>query len=90
MTVPPPAGLGKRMRRKTRKMPFARSLLPVVLDVIFACFTRPSAPMTSLTTSLPLSFGFDYQLVTSGKWLGPTLAKFVAQRNAKIKKGKMG
>lgn len=37
-----------------------------------------------------LSFGFDYQLVTSGKWLGPTLAKFVAQRNAKIKKGKMG
>lgn len=37
-----------------------------------------------------LSFGFDYQLVTSGSWLGPTLAQFVAQRNAKIKKGKMG
>ncbi|RNC80567.1 MAG: DUF58 domain-containing protein [Phycisphaera sp.] len=37
-----------------------------------------------------LSFGFDYQLVTSGKWLGPTLAQFVAQRNAKIKKGKSG
>ncbi|HED53357.1 MAG TPA: DUF58 domain-containing protein [Phycisphaerales bacterium] len=37
-----------------------------------------------------LSFGFDYQLVTSGQWLGPTLAQFVAQRNAKIKRGKMG
>lgn len=37
-----------------------------------------------------LGFGFDYQLVTSGSFLGPTLAQFVAQRNAKIKKGKMG
>lgn len=37
-----------------------------------------------------LAFGFDYQLVTSGKWLGPTLAEFVARRNAKIKKGKSG
>ncbi|MEO0629431.1 MAG: hypothetical protein AAFY46_01720, partial [Planctomycetota bacterium] len=37
-----------------------------------------------------LSFGFDYQLVKNGSYLGPTLAQFVAVRNAKIKKTKMG
>ncbi len=37
-----------------------------------------------------LSFGFDYQLVKNGSYLGPTLAQFVAVRNAKIKKSKMG
>ena len=37
-----------------------------------------------------LGFGFDYELVTSGQWLGPTLASFVASRNAKIKKSKLG
>ncbi len=28
------------------------------------------------------SFGFDHQVVSTHKWLGPTLAKFVARRNA--------
>jgi uncharacterized protein (DUF58 family) len=37
-----------------------------------------------------LSLGFDYQLVRNGSYLGPTLAQFVAARNAKIKKAKMG
>ena len=37
-----------------------------------------------------LAFGFDYQLVQNGSYLGPTLAQFVASRNAKIKGSKMG
>lgn len=37
-----------------------------------------------------LGFGFDYQLVVNGSYLGPTLAKFVAVRNAKIKRSKRG
>ncbi|MEM1071736.1 MAG: DUF58 domain-containing protein [Planctomycetota bacterium] len=37
-----------------------------------------------------LGFGFDYQLVRNGSYLGPTLAQFVAVRNAKIKSSKMG
>lgn len=28
------------------------------------------------------SFGFDHQVISTHKWLGPTLAKFVARRNA--------
>lgn len=35
-----------------------------------------------------LGFGFDYQLVRNGSYLGPTLAQFVAARNAKIKGSK--
>jgi len=36
------------------------------------------------------SFGFDYQLVSTHDWLGPPLAAYIAQRNAQIKKSKMG
>ena len=36
------------------------------------------------------SFGYDYQLVSTHDWLGPPLAAFIAQRNAQIKKSKMG
>jgi uncharacterized protein (DUF58 family) len=36
------------------------------------------------------SFGFDYQLVSTHEWLGPTLAAFVARRNAQIKRSKYG
>jgi uncharacterized protein (DUF58 family) len=35
-----------------------------------------------------LGLGFDYQLVRAGDWLGPTLASFVALRNAKIRKSR--
>jgi len=34
--------------------------------------------------------GFDYQLVSTHEWLGPTLAAFVARRNAQIKRSKYG
>lgn len=34
--------------------------------------------------------GFDYQLVNTHEWLGPTLAAFVARRNARIKRSKYG
>lgn len=36
------------------------------------------------------SFGFDYELVNTNNWLGPTLGAFVAHRNAQIKKRKYG
>jgi uncharacterized protein (DUF58 family) len=36
------------------------------------------------------SFAFDYQLVVTHDWLGPPLAAFVAKRNARLKKIKMG
>lgn len=36
------------------------------------------------------SFGFDYEQVHTHEWLGPTLAAFVAHRNAQIKKRKYG
>lgn len=34
--------------------------------------------------------GFDYQLVSTHEWLGPTLAAFVARRNARVKRSKYG
>lgn len=40
--------------------------------------------------SLARVFGFDYQLVDTGDWLGPPLAAFVARRNAQIKRSKYG
>jgi uncharacterized protein (DUF58 family) len=36
------------------------------------------------------SFGFDYHLVSTHEWLGPSLAAFVARRNAQIKRSKYG
>jgi uncharacterized protein (DUF58 family) len=36
------------------------------------------------------SFGFDYHLVNTHEWLGPSLAAFVARRNAQIKRSKYG
>lgn len=36
------------------------------------------------------SLGFDYEQVHTSDWLGPTLAAFVAHRNAQIKKRKYG
>ncbi|MBX3321386.1 MAG: DUF58 domain-containing protein [Phycisphaeraceae bacterium] len=36
------------------------------------------------------SFGFDYEKVSTHEWLGPTLASFVAHRNAQIKRRKYG
>lgn len=36
------------------------------------------------------SFGYDYQLVSTHDWLGPSLAAFVARRNAQIKRSKYG
>lgn len=36
------------------------------------------------------SFGFDYHLVSTHEWLGPSLAAFVARRTAQIKKSKYG
>lgn len=36
------------------------------------------------------SFGFDYERVSTHEWLGPTLASFVAHRNAQIKRRKYG
>jgi len=36
------------------------------------------------------AFGFDYEQVSTDQWLGPTLAAFVAHRNAQIKKRKYG
>lgn len=36
------------------------------------------------------AFGFDYEQVSTDEWLGPTLAAFVAHRNAQIKKRKYG
>jgi uncharacterized protein (DUF58 family) len=36
------------------------------------------------------AFGFDYQRVDTGDWLGPPLAAFVARRNAQIKRSKYG
>ncbi len=38
---------------------------------------------------LARSFGFDYQLVNTHEWLGPTLASFIAHRNAMIKRSKL-
>jgi uncharacterized protein (DUF58 family) len=35
-------------------------------------------------------FGFDYHLISTHEWLGPTLAAFVARRNAQIKRSKYG
>lgn len=35
-----------------------------------------------LVSKYARSFGFDHQVVSTHKWLGPTLAKFVARRNA--------
>ncbi len=35
-------------------------------------------------------FGFDYQMVDTHKWLGPSIAAFVARRNARIKRSKYG
>ena len=35
-------------------------------------------------------FGYDYHLVSTHDWLGPTLAAYVARRNAQIKKSKYG
>lgn len=35
-------------------------------------------------------FGFDFARVSTHEWLGPTLAAFVARRNAKIKRSKYG
>jgi uncharacterized protein (DUF58 family) len=37
-----------------------------------------------------LKFGFDYQRLGTHDWLGPPLAKFVARRNAQIKRSKYG
>ena len=34
--------------------------------------------------------GFDYHLVDTHKWLGPSIAAFVARRNAQIKRSKYG
>lgn len=39
---------------------------------------------------LARSFGFDFERVNTHDWLGPTLAAFVAHRNAQIKKRKYG
>ncbi|TVQ33372.1 MAG: DUF58 domain-containing protein [Phycisphaeraceae bacterium] len=36
------------------------------------------------------SFGFDDMVVNTHDWLGPPLAAFVARRNARIKRSKMG
>lgn len=36
------------------------------------------------------AFGFDYERVRTDEWLGPTLAAFVAHRNAQIKRRKYG
>lgn len=35
-------------------------------------------------------FGFDYHLVDTHEWLGPSIAAFVARRNAQIKRSKYG
>jgi len=37
---------------------------------------------------LSRAFGFDHQVVSTHDWLGPTLASFVASRNAQIKRSK--
>ncbi len=39
---------------------------------------------------LARSFGFDYQLVDTHGWLGPSLASFVSRRNAILKRTKAG
>ncbi|MCA9278847.1 MAG: DUF58 domain-containing protein [Phycisphaeraceae bacterium] len=37
-----------------------------------------------------LQFGFDYHLIDTYTWLGPTLAAFVARRNAEMRRNKQG
>lgn len=37
-----------------------------------------------------LGFGYDHHAVSTHEWLGPTLAAFVARRNAQIKSAKYG
>ena len=40
--------------------------------------------------TMPRSFAFDYQQVSTHDWLGPTLSQFIAKRNAMLKRSKFG
>jgi uncharacterized protein (DUF58 family) len=41
-------------------------------------------------TKAALSFGFDFMSLSTHDWLGPPLSAFLARRNARLKKAKMG
>lgn len=55
-----------------------------IRDAYLESFRSHLAEVNRIT----LGLGFDYQLVRAGDWLGPTLASFVAVRNAKIRKSR--
>ena len=40
--------------------------------------------------SLDRGFGFDFMSISTHDWLGPPLSAFLAKRNARLKRSKMG